>query len=57
MVFFLDKYILAPFSNCFMKCELSQTNYLEKNAGVFLDFMISHKVMKQWSSLPQILVY
>jgi len=26
MVFFLDNYTLAPFSYCFMKCEVSPKN-------------------------------
>ena len=46
--FFLENYILAPFSYCFMKCEVSQTNDVGKTGVcVFLDVMISH--VKQWS--------
>ena len=44
------------FPYCFMKCEVSQTNDVNKpGICVFLDVMVSH--MKQWSHPPQILVY
>ena len=34
MVFFLDNYILASFSDCFMKCEVSQTDDVKKNGNL-----------------------
>jgi len=57
-VFFLDNYILAPFSYCFMKwVSQGRNEWWGKNLGfcVFLDVMISH--MKHWSHTTQILVY
>ena len=57
MVFFLISIYKPLISYCFMKCEVSKTNDVKQNAGmyVFLEFMISH--MKHWSRPSQILVY
>ena len=36
MALFLENYILVLFSNCFMKCEVSETNYIYKKNNLNL---------------------